>query len=76
MPDWRRIFGDKSEAKAVKFLRAAGYKILIRNYRTVFGEVDIVAKDGDEFVFVEVKARHSDKFGYPEEAVTERKKKK
>lgn len=55
---------------AVRFLRRQGYRILQRNYRCPAGEIDIVAADRDELVFVEVKARRSTAFGRPEEAVT------
>lgn len=51
-------------------LQDKGYKILERNFHSKFGELDIVALDGDILVFVEVKARWSNKFGLPEEAVT------
>src|SRR5215216_2800535 len=51
-------------------LRRRGYAILERRYRTRFGEIDIVARDGDTTVFVEVKARTADAFGGGAEAVT------
>ncbi len=70
MSDLRRLFGNRGEDQAADFLLAKGYKILARQYRTRFGEIDLIAKDGDEIVFVEVKARQSNHFGYPEEAVT------
>lgn len=73
MPDPRRQFGNESEEKAARFLEEAGMKILERQYRTRFGEIDLIAKDGDEIVFVEVKARKSSAFGYPEESVTAKK---
>jgi putative endonuclease len=47
-----------------------GYKILARNYKTSLGEIDIVARDKDSLVFIEVKARRSDRFGMPCEAVS------
>ena len=50
-----------------------GYAILARRYRTRYGEIDIVARDGATLVFVEVKARASAEFGPPAEAVTPRK---
>ncbi len=55
---------------ALEFLRKCGYKILERNFRQRFGEVDIIALDGDTLVFVEVKARWSERFGQPLEAIT------
>ncbi len=52
-----------------------GYTILARNFHCRGGELDIVAKKGDLVVFVEVKARSSDDYGYPSEFVTPRKRK-
>lgn len=69
-------FGKKAEEIAVKLLRKKGYRILCRNYTCKLGEIDIVAKHKDVLVFVEVKARRSLKFGFPEEAVTNAKLKK
>ncbi len=48
--------GKRGEDAAVAFLKASGYEILARNYRTRSGEIDIVARDGDCFVFAEVKS--------------------
>jgi putative endonuclease len=62
-----------AENFAVKLLQNKGYKILDRNFRSKFGEIDIIATDKDTLVFVEVKARWSQKFGSPEEAVTSQK---
>lgn len=62
--------GNKGEDLACQFLKEQGYKILERNYRIRGGEIDIVAKDKDYLVFVEVKARYSHKFGLPIEAIT------
>lgn len=73
MPHLRRLFGNKSEKLAAKFLQRAGYKILDTQFAQRFGEIDLIALDGDEVVFVEVKARRSSDFGYPEESVTRRK---
>ncbi|MBM3246422.1 MAG: YraN family protein [Candidatus Omnitrophica bacterium] len=58
------------EEAAVDFLKGSGYKIIARNYRTRLGEIDIIACDKDTYCFIEVKARYSDKFGLPSEAVT------
>ena len=65
--------GFKAESLACKLLQNKGYKILARNFRSKFGEIDIVAMDGDVLVFVEVKARNNLKFGNPVESVTEDK---
>lgn len=51
--------GNRGESLAVKFLKRQGYKILERNFRLRSGEIDIVARDGDKLVFVEVKTRSS-----------------
>jgi putative endonuclease len=71
----RRKQGAAGEDLAVRYLQKKGLKILQRNYRFERGEIDIVAEDGDELVFVEVKARRSNAFGAPEDAVTEEKQK-
>lgn len=75
-----KVLGHKSEDIAVDFLKQKGYKILKRNYTTPLGEADIIVKDNDDdndtIVFVEVKARSSDTFGQPFEAVDYRKQKK
>jgi putative endonuclease len=65
--------GDWGETYAVKYLEGKGFHILARNVRTPYGEIDIVAKEKDQIVFIEVKTRATQKFGYPEEAVTENK---
>jgi len=58
------------EKVAAAYLAERGYEILERNVRNAEGELDIVAKQGDWIVFVEVKARGSQEFGSPEEALT------
>lgn len=62
--------GKLSEDFACEFLLSKGYKIITRNFRSKFGEIDVVALDKNTLVFIEVKARWSLKFGNPEEAVT------
>lgn len=71
--DERRIFGNAAEDLAAAFLVAKGMQVTHRQYRIKMGEIDLVAQDGDEIVFVEVKARKTSEFGYPEESVTQRK---
>lgn len=74
MTDRRRIeFGAVGEAAAVAALKRRGYKILARNVRARFGELDVVAQEGKTLCFVEIKARRSTAFGLPQEAVTRRK---
>lgn len=62
--------GNQGEDLACKYLLKQGYKILERNFRIRGGEIDIVAKDKDIIVFIEVKARHSHEYGLPVEAIT------
>jgi len=61
--------GKSGEELAVDLLRENGYKIIARNYKTRLGEIDIIAREKDTVCFIEVKARRSDKFGFPQEAV-------
>ena len=68
--------GGVGEKIAEKYLKSKGYVILERNYKTDVGEVDIIANDGNYLVFIEVKARRTDEFGLPAEAVDERKQRK
>jgi len=65
--------GRQGEDLAVDWLRSHGYLIVARNYRRRFGEVDVIARQGDCLVFVEVKARSSSRFGTPLDALTLRK---
>ena len=70
----RKNLGIKGEGIAASYLeKIQGYKILHRNYRCVFGEMDIVAKDHDVLSFVEVKTRGSEEFGLPQESVNKKK---
>ncbi len=65
----QREIGADAEQATCRILRNQGYSIVLRNYRTRLGEIDIVARDGDVLVFVEVKARTQSGFGGPEAAV-------
>ena len=70
-------FGKKSESIASGYLeKKMGYKILEKNYRTKIGEIDIIAKDGNSIVFIEVKARRTLFYGSSRYAVTFGKQKK
>ena len=71
----RHILGTEGEDIAAKYLEKIGCEILIRNFRSYYGEIDIIAKDKNEYVFVEVKTRTSERFGKPIEAVNKTKKK-
>ena len=68
--------GKLGEDAACRELRRRGYVILARGYRTRHGELDIVAREGDVLVFVEVKTRSREAFGGPLDAVTARKRMK
>lgn len=68
--------GKLGEELAAEELRRRGYAILARRYRTRFGEIDIVAQDEGTVVFVEVKARRSDRFGSAAESVTDWKQRR
>ncbi|MEW6062226.1 MAG: YraN family protein [Bacteroidota bacterium] len=69
----KRNIGSIGEEIAEQFLVNNGYLILEKNFYYQHGEVDIIAKDGETLVFVEVKTRRSTRFGAPEEAVTVKK---
>ncbi len=72
----RLNLGKSGEEIAAKLLKDNHYHILARNYKTRLGEIDIIAKDRDTICFVEVKTRHSQKFGLPQEAIGRHKQRK
>ena len=72
----KRTVGTKKEDEAAKFLTGCGLRVTDLNFRSRFGEIDIVARDGDYIVFVEVKYRKTSSAGHPEEAVDIRKARK
>ena len=69
----KKTLGQQGEEIACRYLKEKGYDVLERNFRCRAGEIDIVASEGGDLVFVEVKARSSRIFGDPAEAVTPRK---
>jgi len=69
MTQARLLLGKQGEDLACRELRRRGHAVLARRYRTRWGEIDIVARDGDTLVFVEVKTRRSAGFGGPVAAV-------
>ncbi len=73
MSDKRIQIGKLGENLAAQYLQKEGYRILVRNYRKKFGEIDIIAKDGSVLVFVEVKTRKTTSMGSPFGAVTFKK---
>ena len=74
----KKVLGKKGEKIVRQYLKARGYVLLERNFRTPFGEADVVVwdKQSDEIVFVEVKTRTNDLFGSPRESVTLEKRKR
>lgn len=72
----KRKTGREKEELAEEYLRQQGYEILDMNFYGRFGEIDIIARDGETLVFAEVKYRKSERFGNSLEAVDTRKQKK
>lgn len=72
----KNIFGKKGEIIATNYLKNKDYTIICNNYKTPIGEIDIIAKDKNTIVFVEVKTRTSRAFGDPLEAVNAHKQMK
>ncbi len=68
--------GRRAERRAARFLRSLGYTILAANQYVRGGELDLIAREGDCLVFVEVKARWSGRFGPPEAALTPSKRRR
>lgn len=81
MPDspqdvYKKAIGRKGEKLIAEYLKKQGCKILEKNYRTPFGEADLIVEDKDEIVFVEVKTRADNAYGFPGEAVTKEKQRR
>jgi putative endonuclease len=72
----RSALGERGEALAVEVLKAKGYRIIERNFRGSVGEIDIVAREAQTLVFVEVKTRETDRFGTAKWAVDRKKMRK
>jgi len=68
--------GNWYEALAAQYLHARGYAILARQYRCPYGEIDLIARDGEVIVFIEVKGGQSTRFGMPRETVDKRKQRR
>lgn len=66
----KKEIGRKGEELAVKYLRNRGYEILKQNFRHKRAEIDIISKQDDRLIFVEVKLRSKDDYGDPEQFVT------
>lgn len=70
MKTYQKHVGNAGELFAAKHLSQIGYRLLDQNYSTRYGEIDLIALDGDIIVFIEVKTRTTDTFGAPEDSVT------
>ena len=68
--------GDLAELKACDFLQSNGLQLIIRNYRCKHGEIDLIMIDKTEIVFIEVRSRSREDYGYAEETVDRHKQKK
>lgn len=73
-PSRNRELGRKGEDAAARFLFRRGYDIIERNWKCRFGEADIIARDGDSLVFIEVKTRTGIENGFPSDAVDAKKR--
>jgi putative endonuclease len=72
----RKELGERGERLAEKYLKKNGYRIVARNYRCPLGEIDLIVRDGDTIVFVEIKGKSSHRFGSAAEAVTAAKQRR
>lgn len=68
--------GEDAEKLARDFLRQHGYEIIAERYRWRSGEIDLIARDGNSLVFIEVRSRSKELFGLPEETVNHTKRRK
>ena len=72
----QREVGTRQESRAAEYLESLGYHILVRNFRCRFGEIDLIAKQDDTYIFIEVKYRTGRTAGDPTSAVMERNRRK
>jgi len=70
----RLALGEFGEELAFRKIKHLGYRSILRNYRCPLGEVDVIARDGDTLVFIEIKTRKGKSVGYAKEAVNEKKR--
>lgn len=68
-----RNLGLEGENRAAEFIKNLGYRVIEKNFRSHFGEIDIIARHDEYLVFIEVKLRRTTKYGSPQEAVNLRK---
>ncbi len=72
----KKLLGNAGEKLVEAYLKQQGCTLLKRNYRTPFGEADLIVQDKDEIAFVEVKTRTTDSYGAPREAVGKEKRRR
>ncbi len=72
----RKNLGESGERVAALYLQQRGYRIIERGFRTRAGEIDLVAQDADGLAFIEVRTRHGNGAGSPEESLTAQKRQK
>jgi putative endonuclease len=72
----RQALGAFGESAAIGHLQRQGYELLARNWRCSLGEIDLVARQGDQVVFVEVRTRQNDRLGPPEASLSPAKRKR
>ena len=76
MKEFNLKTGQLGEKIAKEYLEKKGYKIIDQNYRTKFAEIDLIAKKGEELIFIEIRTKTSNLFGSPEESLNPRKLRK
>jgi putative endonuclease len=69
----KKVLGNIGEIKSCEYLQSAGYLIIEKNFRCIYGEIDIVASRGNVICFVEVKTRSNSSYGEPLESVNPQK---
>jgi putative endonuclease len=74
VPSQTQKVGKQAEEFAADYLQERGFRIIDRNWRCRWGELDLIAREGEQMVFIEVKARSTHDFGSPEESLTRSKK--
>jgi putative endonuclease len=74
MTSSRQVLGQWGENLAADYLTQQGYSVIEQNYRTPYGEIDLIVQKANFLVFVEVKTRASKAYGLPEEAITPKKR--
>ncbi len=72
----KKRVGHLAEQRACEFLQARGLKLVVQNFRTAYGEIDLIMRDEDEIVFVEVRSRANDDYGTAIESINRNKQQK